>query len=114
MDLPKDEVKPYYDETKKRWIIPGEPEEEEPAAPPPPPPMAPVQSAQADLPPQPPQPPQPPLPGQQPETPETPEKPETEAPPHAGPPIKAFMPYVPEQSTESTAPSSTPQTAGSF
>ena len=36
VELPKDEVKPYYDEAKQKWIIPGVEEEEE-AAPLPPP-----------------------------------------------------------------------------
>lgn len=47
VELPKEEVKPYYDEVKKKWIIPGVEEEEEAAPLPPPPPMvsAPVQPA---------------------------------------------------------------------
>ena len=39
VELPKNEVKPYYDEAKKKWIIPGMEEEEEKAPLPPPPPM---------------------------------------------------------------------------
>ena len=31
VELPKNEVKPYYDEAKKKWIIPGMEEEEEKA-----------------------------------------------------------------------------------
>ena len=51
VELPKEEVKPYYDEMKKKWIIPGVEEEEEAAPLPPPPPMvsAPVQPPESKL-----------------------------------------------------------------
>ena len=123
VDLSKDEVKPYYDEAKKRWIIPGEPEEEEAPAPPPPPPMTPVQPELPAQPAQPAmQPPQPPMPAQQPENPAaetatataTATEAEAEVAPPAAPPIKAFMPFMPEQKAESTTPSSTPPATGGF
>ena len=71
VELPKNEAKPYYDEVKKKWIIPGVEEEEEKAPLPPPPPMEPA--------------PQP-----QPEP-----EPEPEPEPQAAPPMPAIKPFVP-------------------
>ena len=48
VELPKDEVKPYYDEAKQKWIIPGVEEEEEAAPLPPPPPMTPAPETQPE------------------------------------------------------------------
>ena len=71
MELPKNEAKPYYDEVKKKWIIPGVEEDEEKAPLPPPPPMEPA--------------PQP-----QPEP-----EPEPEPEPQAAPLMPAIKPFVP-------------------
>ena len=71
VELPKNEAKPYYDEVKKKWIIPGVEEEKEKAPLPPPPPMEPA--------------PQP-----QPEP-----EPEPEPEPQAAPPMPAIKPFVP-------------------
>ena len=71
VELPKNEAKPYYDEVKKKWIIPGVEEEEEKAPLPPPPPMEPA--------------PQP-----QPEP-----EPEPEPEPQAAPLMPAIKPFVP-------------------
>lgn len=79
MELPKNEAKPYYDEVKKKWIIPGVEEEEEKAPLPPPPPMEPA--------------PQP-----QPEP-----EPEPEPEPQAAPPMPAIKPFVPAAVAEEKA-----------
>ena len=74
MELPKNEVKPYYDEAKKKWIIPGMEEEEEKAPLPPPPPMevkpAPAQPLASD-------------------------PPAEEKPAEVAPPMPAIKPFVP-------------------
>lgn len=79
MELPKNEAKPYYDEVKKKWIIPGVEEEEEKAPLPPPPPMEPA--------------PQP-----QPEP-----EPEPEPEPQAAPLMPAIKPFVPAAVAEEKA-----------
>lgn len=79
VELPKNEAKPYYDEVKKKWIIPGVEEEEEKAPLPPPPPMEPA--------------PQP-----QPEP-----EPEPEPEPQAAPPMPAIKPFVPATVAEEKA-----------
>ena len=79
VELPKNEAKPYYDEVKKKWIIPGVEEEEEKAPLPPPPPMEPA--------------PQP-----QPEP-----EPEPEPEPQAAPPMPAIKPFVPAAVAEEKA-----------
>ena len=85
VELPKDEVKPYYDEAKQKWIIPGVEEEEEAAPLPPPPPMNP--------------------------TPETQTEPEPEPKPVTQePPVTPLMPIAPPQETpQPEAPSSRKQ-----
>lgn len=79
VELPKNEAKPYYDEVKKKWIIPGVEEEEEKAPLPPPPPMEPA--------------PQP-----QPEP-----EPEPEPEPQAAPLMPAIKPFVPAAVAEEKA-----------